>query len=198
MYYNGREHDPMAAEISAGLSAWLRRYTATAERYRLPRGLHPKLSKRNGELWEPMFAIAEIAGGDWPARALAAFREITAEMGNDTRLTARQRYLRDMARAVQALGANPGDMVAGRDLITEMRRTGEAMYEPLTDRSLAMFMSQAMRPVKPSTLPGEGQTARGYLASDITSAWQACQAPAEDEDEGQEASTASDEGTLFD
>lgn len=195
MYYNGREHDPMAGEIAAGLSAWLRRYTATAERYRLPRGLHPKLAKRNGELWEPMFSVAEIAGGNWPARALAAFREITAEQGSDTRLTARQRYLRDMSGAVRRLDLDPGEMVAGRDLITELRRTGDPMYEPLTDRSLAMFMSQAMAPVRPATLPG--QTARGYLVADITAAWETA-GITEDDGAADEASTASDEATLFD
>jgi len=38
----------------------------------------PTAFNRLADNWRPLFAIAEIAGGDWPQRALAAFTALSA------------------------------------------------------------------------------------------------------------------------
>jgi len=45
----------------------------------LPSGAFNRLADN----WRPLFAVAEIAGGDWPQRAAAAFARLTSQ-GNDT------------------------------------------------------------------------------------------------------------------
>jgi putative DNA primase/helicase len=38
---------------------------------------------RLGDNWRPLFAIAQVIGGDWPARALASFNHLTAKPKDD-------------------------------------------------------------------------------------------------------------------
>jgi putative DNA primase/helicase len=38
---------------------------------------------RLGDNWRPLFAIAQVIGGDWPARALASFNQLTAKPRDD-------------------------------------------------------------------------------------------------------------------
>ena len=45
----------------------------------LPSGAFNRLADN----WRPLFAIAEIAGGDWPQRAAAAFAKLTAKTDAD-------------------------------------------------------------------------------------------------------------------
>jgi putative DNA primase/helicase len=40
--------------------------------------LPPNAYNRLGDNWRPLFAIAELIGGDWPARCLASFNQLTA------------------------------------------------------------------------------------------------------------------------
>ena len=44
---------------------------------------------RAADTWEPLIAIADLAGGDWPARARKAAIALTAEDDTDTTLGAR-------------------------------------------------------------------------------------------------------------
>jgi hypothetical protein len=45
--------------------------------------LPPEAYNRLGDNWRPLFAIAQVAGGDWPARVLESFNLLTASRVDD-------------------------------------------------------------------------------------------------------------------
>jgi Protein of unknown function (DUF3631) len=63
--------------------------------------LPAELRDRTADVWEPLFAVADLAGGDWPNRARAAASELSgrgSEVSGHTRLTPRRsRYSRQEA-----------------------------------------------------------------------------------------------------
>jgi putative DNA primase/helicase len=64
------------AELCRKLARW------TGDNFDKLRGCEPQLPEmafnRLADNWRPLFAIAEIAGGDWPQRAHSAFMKLTA------------------------------------------------------------------------------------------------------------------------
>src|SRR5439155_24519627 len=67
--------DELHAEIEIELCRKLARWTQ--DNFALIQACDPPMPKaafnRLGDNWRPLFAFAQIAGGDWPQRALAAF-----------------------------------------------------------------------------------------------------------------------------
>jgi Protein of unknown function (DUF3631) len=195
MQYVGVEHDPMADKLGLALGSWVRQYADDLKTFRA-RGIHPKLTGRLRECWEPIFAIAHTAGGTWPRRILAAFLDLAIDQAEMPPLTPEQTILRDMQRAAHVIG---GDRVGGIALIEEMRRFGEPLYVPLSNIALSMFMSEAMYPIEPYQfrLPG-GKPVRGYdVASIERMAAERLPAP-RDEAEEEEPDLLSEMGTIFD
>jgi putative DNA primase/helicase len=68
-------------ELCRKLSRW------TADNFARLESVDPKLPdgvfNRLADNWRPLFAIAEIAGGDWPQRAAVAFTKLTAKADMD-------------------------------------------------------------------------------------------------------------------
>src|SRR5262249_34187971 len=76
------EHfDPHKTEIETVLARKLARWAQpnfTALKTCEP-VLPPAAYNRLGDNWRPLFAIAQIAGGDWPALAVEAFTSLTKD-----------------------------------------------------------------------------------------------------------------------
>lgn len=85
-----REAKPEAAQLWLRLDVWASLWRSKLEHSRpsMPDGL----SDRAEDLWEPLLAIADAVGGDWPERARTAAKVLTA-IGRD----------RDGSRGVQLL-----------------------------------------------------------------------------------------------
>ena len=156
------EGDALAfhTELTASMvrHAWLLRFMSVI--------LPATITQRDAELWRPLFSIACLAGGDWPARVtyaaealtghtqdpavvlLGALRELFAPDGHDRLRT---------AAILAALEA--------RDDLPWGTTTG-----PLTALNLARLLARFA--IKPRTLrfPG-GSQAKGYLRSDFQEAW---------------------------
>lgn len=91
---------------------------ADAIRDRLEQGpseaLPPELINRDADVWEPMFAVAELIGGEWPDRCLAAYRllgrpgQATADTLLCDLLDALQAYQRQRTANYAAKVAAPG------------------------------------------------------------------------------------------
>lgn len=166
MDYLVREHDPMAAMYRAAVGQFLRQHLAELETFRA-RGIHPKLTGRRREIWEPLFAVAQVAGGTWPQRCLEAFLDLAMDQAAAQILTPQQAAIRDVLRAAQAIG---GAEIPGRAVIDRIRGFGEPLYEGMPDRSLEMFIAKAMEPYQPvqlSRTENEGRQPRGYYLADI-------------------------------
>ena len=73
------------SSFGARLGAWVREYIG------LLGDAEPDMpvEDRAADTWEPLIAIADLAGGDWPARARKAAIALTAHDDTDTTLGAR-------------------------------------------------------------------------------------------------------------
>ena len=74
------------------------------------------LDDRALDLWEPLIAIAELAGGDWPERARLAAVELAGERSEDE--SAGVRCLRDIRAFFDRVGDSS---VASGDLVAELK-----------------------------------------------------------------------------
>jgi hypothetical protein len=127
------------------------------------------LLDRAADSWEPLFAIADLAGGDWPERARAAALELSGEPEDDASIGVR---LLSDCRAV----FNGHDHLATKDLIASLADDEEAPWggwhkgSPISPRSLANLLEPFG--VRPRTVRlSTDQTARGYAREAFEDPW---------------------------
>jgi hypothetical protein len=156
-----RERDASAAgnQLRDRLADWLEPQIdeLAAARPHLP----AELDDRAQDCWEPLFAIADLAGGDWPERAQrAALALSTGEEREDDSLSVQ--LLRDIHAVFEADGAG---RFRTADLLERLHALEESPWadyfgKPLTSHVLGRLL----RPYRIKTMPvwSEGQTLRGY------------------------------------
>jgi Protein of unknown function (DUF3631) len=173
-YFDMREAEPEARALAACLAQAVSTRIQDIAAFRA-RGIHPQLAGRKLEVWEPLFAVAYILGGqEWLNRCLAAFRELAIAESEQVVLTPRQQVLRD---AAQVLDGPLADMAAtgfvgGLALADEMRRLGNLLYASRSEAGMAKLISEAMSVPTTQKRVG-GKPVRGYFAFQITEAWEA-------------------------
>jgi putative DNA primase/helicase len=128
----------------------------------LPSGVFNRVADN----WRPLFAIAGVAGSDWPERCAAAFAKLTSYENTDME-TLKVMLLADIGQVISKQGLEAGDWIASGELInslTEMteRPWGEANRgKPINERWLSVKLGAF--DIKPGKLPREGdQQKRGY------------------------------------
>ncbi|MGH9412244.1 MAG: DUF3631 domain-containing protein [Terriglobales bacterium] len=156
------------AELARKVARWATDHPITDVAPAPPAELH----HRAADNWEPLLAIADLAGGEWPERARrAAIKLSGGEPSPDVKVL----LLGDMR-----------DAMAGRKQVTttellgilhcmdhrpwaEWRaRPGDAPG-PITAPQLAHALSDFQ--VGPTTIRTGAATAKGYRASDLTDSW---------------------------
>jgi hypothetical protein len=77
-----REHDRIGARIREDLNTWVgvRLGEITSAWPELPNGIEDRLA----EVWEPLFMVAQAAGGSWPARVASACLELSFGAGTSS------------------------------------------------------------------------------------------------------------------
>jgi hypothetical protein len=127
---------------------------------------------RAADTWEPLFAIAELAGGDWPERARKACLALTGEDPDDGRIGTQ--LLADL----KAIWGADEEHLFSTTIIERLCEIEEAPWsewgrerKPITQRGLA----ELLRPyrVKPKTVRERGveKTSRGYSRSELADPW---------------------------
>ncbi len=122
---------------------------------------------RAADTWEPLIAIADVAGADWPARARVAALALTAEDEADTTLGAR-------------LLADLRDVFGDRDkmqtaaVLDALRKIEEAPWadyygHPLNARDLAKLLKPYR--VSPTDVNIGGGTKKGYRREHLHEPW---------------------------
>jgi hypothetical protein len=160
-----------ADPIRDGLSAWTE---SALERLGdaepdMPSGL----TDRAADLWEPLLAIADEAGGDWPSTARTAAVKLIGGSSDDT--TSRGvALLADIRHIFDIKGV---DRICSAALVAalvamEDRPWGDLRGQPLDKRRLATELRRydGIRS-KDHRFPDEPGTRKGYLRSDFTDAW---------------------------
>ncbi len=120
------------------------------------------LEDREADTWEPLIAIADIAGGDWPERGRAAALLLTEAMRQaDGEHTGSIRLLRDIR---EIFTARTGDFLPTGELLNALKSMGDApwMDSALTATKLAGMLSEF------GVRPGSTGTQRGYKRHSFT------------------------------
>lgn len=164
--FRRREAQPQADALREHLAAWCAGVADAAARARPP--LPAGIEDRDADLWEPLLAVADLAGGDWPDRARAAASAMVA----DSKRSSPSLGLRLLADVRTVFGGR--DRIATDELLKLLIAMDEAPWgdlrgKPLDARGLAM----RLRPYGIESRQMRIGTAnvRGYEAADLRDAW---------------------------
>jgi Protein of unknown function (DUF3631) len=152
-------------ELRDGLAAWMdanRDLLADAE----PE-MPPGLVDRPADVWEALLAIADLAGGAWPARARRAAVELNAE-----RIAADPSLGIALLRDVRAVF--DGDSMPTEDLLAKLCALDESPWGDLRGKPLdARGLARRLKPydVRPTTVRKGEKTPKGYARADLYDAW---------------------------
>ena len=130
------------------------------------------LDDRQADGAEPLLAIADLAGGDWPDRARMALVEICAsEEADDESLGVR--LLGDVRRVFDERGV---DRLSSEELVKALRADDEAPWDDLRGRPLTpRVLGRLLGPygVKSRSIRlDDGRIPRGYLRASFEDAWE--------------------------
>lgn len=177
--YRRRLHEKQGHALRDQLAEW------TATLHDRIAGAWPEMPEgvvdRPADVWEPLLAVADAAGGDWPERGRAACLALikAANAGDEASLGVRLLTdLRDrvfcgvdrmptaaILEVLLSLDDSPWD---------DLSEDGQAI-KPLTARRLSKLLSQYVRPdnapIKPRGIRVGSTTPKGYYAEDLQDAW---------------------------
>ena len=161
-----RIHPAQAEPIREALAEWCAEHaeTLTDSEPDLPEGIED----RTADCWEPLLAIADMAGGEWPAKARAAAVALTRSAIEDS--TSRGVSLLEHVRE-----AFDGEThIATAVLLDLLRDRDELPWKdikgkPLDSRGLAVRLKGYG--IKSKTVRIGETTAKGYDSTDFADAW---------------------------
>jgi hypothetical protein len=186
--FRHRRDRPALTDIAAALSGWLGAHLAELEHAEpaMP------LEDRAADTWEPLIAVADLAGGAWPAKARGAAVTMTTDHAATANTSDRIRLLADIRAAFGTADALPTATI-----IKRLRSDPEAPWadhgpDGISPRRLAEMLAEY--DVRSANIRfGEpiGQ-AKGYRRADFADAWDRyCPAPAGEASQPSQASPPS-------
>ncbi|ATL29390.1 DUF3631 domain-containing protein [Streptomyces formicae] len=135
------------------------------------------VSDRPADVWEPLLAIADAAGGDWPERARAAcVTLVNASRAND-KGSIGVRLLTDLRDHVMP-GIDRLPTVAILDRLNSMDDApwADLNGKPLDNRRLSKMLAEYMtaenEPISSRNIKTGASVLKGYHAADLHDAWQ--------------------------
>jgi len=175
--WRNRINAPAVQQIGARLAAW------TAEVEYLAETCYPQMpsgvTDRAADIWEPIIAVADLAGGEWPGRAREAACYFVAEAAQRPQSLGVQ-LLSDLRDVFAVRPGEFREFVPTAELLAALIALPESPWadlrgKPLNDRSLAHRL--AAYGIKPTQQRHDGKPVRGYRATDFTETWNRYLAP---------------------
>ena len=153
--------EPEAAELRTDLTNVFQHAIETLgeSKPEMPDGL----PDRAQDVWEPLMAIADLAGDDWPAVARDAATWLTLDRNDDGSLT--EKLLADIRTALAG-----DDKIASDELCRRLAAIEESPWatwhgKGIDPRGVARLLRH--HDVKPSQVWMAGENVRGYRAADF-------------------------------
>jgi hypothetical protein len=147
--------------LHAQLADWAT--SAVVEALTLARPAVPEqLSDRAADVWEPLIAIADSFGGDWPQRSRRAARALSGRTGVDDASPA-VRLLADVRRAFVERGVGALSTASLLEVLHGIEESPWAEWsrgKPLSPTGLARLLKPIN--VRPEQLWIDGENVRGY------------------------------------
>jgi hypothetical protein len=144
-YFDARESEPLAYRYGSDMNQIVQAFREDIADFRAL-GLHPKLVKRNLEIWEPLFAVANAVGGQrWLNKCMDAFTELVGA-GDQVVLTVRQQLIRDAVDLLDGPLARQAahGFIAAESLASELGRLNIAPYDMMGDNALLQHVAANM------------------------------------------------------
>lgn len=172
--FRRRLHAPEGHALRDRLAAW-----ADSVRH-LVDGVFPdmpdEVTDRPADVWEPLIAVADAAGGEWPTRARAACAQIVAASKQDDKGSIGIRLLTDLRdHVLNGIERLPTISVLDRLYALEEAPWADMGGKPLTSRGLAKMLGEYMtgdnKPIEPRNIKTGGAVLKGYYAADLADAW---------------------------
>jgi hypothetical protein len=126
------------------------------------------LDDRASDGWEPLFAIADAAGGGWPARAREAALALHGDDGAEDD-TFGVRLLADVREVI-----GDRDRISSAELASSLAELEEAPWGDLRGKALdARGLAHRLRPfgIRPKKIRLGEQTLQGYDMDDFADSW---------------------------
>jgi hypothetical protein len=165
--YYPRLHAPLGAALGESLGSWASSVAldlATAWPV-LPDGVQD----RAAEIWEPLLAVADAAGGSWSQRAREACTELALGAAAEPVMSPGQRILADLRAVWGSDGNLPTAILITRLFALEGAPWGSLWSPASAPRELSALLSPyGVRPVKVRL--GD-RTSQGYKRTDLEPAW---------------------------
>lgn len=129
-----------------------------------------QIRDRNADVWEPLIAVADLAGGAWPQAARTA--AITMTSAESTPATLGAELLIDIHTIFESKGA---DRITSGELVNELNMMEESPWgdlkgRPMDTRRLARMLKGYG--IHPQAIRIGGATPRGYLRDAFIDAWE--------------------------
>jgi Protein of unknown function (DUF3631) len=161
-----RINGPQAKPICADLTDWCA-YIAPRIAGKYP-DLPADVTDRQADCWEPLLAVAEAAGGDWPKRARAAAVYLVRR-GRENIFTADIELLEHIKEAFGEAEGLWTEKLLKLLIDRSESPLADIRGKPLTDRGLAV----RLRPykIKSRQVRIGDYNRQGYLAADFKDAW---------------------------
>mgnify|MGYP001157749641 CR=1 FL=1 len=162
--YRRRFHRPEGEELRDQLVGWADSVDLSTAIPELPDGIED----RDADVWEPLIAVADAAGGSWPERARKAAVELVAA-AKERAPTLGTMLLADIRTAF-----GNDEVLATESLLLRLTGMEEAPWgdirgKPLDARGLARRLSAYG--IKPRVIRIGTATPRGYAKADFLDAW---------------------------
>jgi hypothetical protein len=143
------------------------------------------LNDRAADIWEPLLALADLAGGEWPARARDAAVGLTASSQESHPISSllldimilfvQSALAEQKARVEPTTGPAAAGRLFSRELVEGLNASNQRPWaeltrgKPITD----MWLARQLRPygVQPRTLRRDEIRAKGYFEEDFREAF---------------------------
>jgi hypothetical protein len=157
--------EPLARSLASVVHDLIRKLAAARP------ALPDELDDRAADGWEPLLAIADAAGGDWPQCARRAAVELSGEQDEQDDAIP-LRLLADVHAVFEARGT---DRIATVELLEALAEDAEAPWatwhrgERMSPRALA----DLLRPfsIRSRTIRLDDETPKGYMRESFEDAW---------------------------
>lgn len=159
--FRTRRDGPALNELRQRLGEWAAAVTAQLKAA-VP---DTPLEDRAADTWEPLLAVADAAGGDWPARARAAAVTLAGEQDQaDAEVSHKIRLLGDIRDLFTEFTVS---FLPSQELVNRLRAVEDAPWSDLT----ATMLAERLRDygIKPGR--NSAGTARGYQAEKFLDAF---------------------------
>jgi hypothetical protein len=166
--FRRRVHAPEGEALRGQLAAWAGKAVdrITAARPEMPTGIED----RNADVWEPLLAVADMAGGDWPKRARdAAVALVRAAKQTESSLGIR--LLADTKTVFEQFKENilPTSTILKALIALPEAPWGDLRGKPINDRGLSTRLREYG--VGSKRVRIKENVFRGYAKEDFHDAW---------------------------